>query len=64
MSLSQCFMSSIVIVSFLRKEKNNGAVFPFALSKLVLAGGLDAALAVVGRGMCFRNMEGFTMLCT
>lgn len=63
MRLSQCFMSSIVTVSFLCKERNNGAIFPLALSKLVLAGRLDAVLAVVGRGICFRTMGGFMTLC-
>lgn len=43
-------MSSIVTVSFLCKERNNGAILSLALSKLALAHGLSAALAVVGRG--------------
>lgn len=58
MSLSQCFMSSIVTVSFLCQERNNRAIFPLALPKRVLAPGLGAALAAV-RGVCFRDMGGF-----
>lgn len=46
----QCFMSSIVTVSFRCKERNNGAILSLALSKLALAHGLSAALVVVGRG--------------
>lgn len=53
MSLSQCFMPSIVTVSFLCKERNNGAIYSLALPKLVLAYGLGTALAVVGGGICF-----------
>lgn len=63
MSLSQCFMSSIVTVSFLCQERNNRAIFPLALPKWVLAPGLGAALAAVRR-VCFRDMGGFMMLCT
>lgn len=64
MSLSQCFMSSIVTVSFLCKLRNNGAIFTPALPKLALAHRLGAALALVGGGICFRKTAGFMMLCT
>lgn len=59
MSLSQCFMSSIVTVSFPCKGRNDGAILSLALSNLVLAHGRSAALAAVGGGIYFRDVEGF-----
>lgn len=63
MSLSQCFMSSIVAVSFLCKGRTNGAVLSLALFKLALAHGLSAAWPWWRGRDVFRGMEGVLLLC-